>query len=279
MDHAWHTVGTSYHHDNPWPDGDLYVETNLLSGMRYSTDGDTPSKQGAGSYITVSWVPSPWKFTLSAKDYRGYEYEFRRPPTLEEDVVASINNESVAATKLGIERVFGAHALSLSTLYGYDGLIRTQIYHGVVGGRMRLIPVTLEWKTGYRDLPTDSNLTHASIGLKIPTFSVQSLDIMLRKQIERRFLSLLPSHEDRNVTEVTYRFSSRWNAGAGLEFVPTNAEELGRYFGNLSASYASGDLTVRAFLGQTSGGTRCSAGVCRRIPPFSGGSIEAHISL
>jgi hypothetical protein len=277
-DRRWNTIGASLAREGASDGVDAYLESNVLLTQRVGRNGIESLPSGYGTYASLSWVPAPWKFRVEGKDYRDYRFEFRRPPTLEEDIVETVNTENVSAARVSAEyRFLEAQAFAkASYLVGDDRLKQSNIHHGVVGGGFKG-PGKTAWEVsaGYRVMPTLSDLTHAAIKSKIPTFEGQSVEVAVRRFLTRTDLSREVVRNDKHILDVTYNFSPKFNVGAGMELVPTNSVDTGKRFFNGSANVRLGAFALKGFVGTTSGGTLCSGGVCRTVPPFSGGSLES----
>lgn len=259
--------------------GSLYVESNVLLTDYLTLPIEQPN--GYGSYGAVAWTGDGWRVKVEGKDYRDFYYDFRRPPTLEEDVVISLNTQNVSAGKVLFEKRLndGRSSVWASTLVGEDRFLHTDIVHGVVGTKLKIGKRgQIEAKAGYRDELGKNDLTHAMVRSKIPTWTSQSLELGARKQRARRGLDLgEPTFDDRNYVDVAYNFSERWNVAVGYEYVPSNPGNV--HFANASANYRNGGFAGRVFVGQTSGGTQCSGGICRQVPPFSGAMVETTVTF
>jgi Family of unknown function (DUF6029) len=232
------------------------------------------------SFTSLSWSENPWKVKLEVKDYSRFDFDFRKPPSLEEDVpLANVPNNysDITAGKLYTEYLLLGSGTKIysSVLYGSDHLENATLVHGVTGTKVSLgIKSDVEMKVGYRTLVNHQQISHGSLKGKLKTYPGQSLEIELRKQLSRLQLNTSPSTEDRNSVAVTYTFSEDWNVTGGYEYIPTNDPETGNNFFNLGAVYKKGPLTSRAFIGQTSGGAQCAGGVCRQAPAYSGAMLE-----
>lgn len=282
VDRRWHTVGASISREGASDGVDAYLESNVLLTQRIGTIQNESLPNGFGTYASLSYVPAPWKFRLEAKDYRDYRFEFRRPPTLEEDIVETINTQDVSAGKLSAEyRFMEAQAFSkVSYMFGEDRVKKSPIHHTVLSGGFKG-PGKTAWEisAGYRYMPQVADLTHAGIKSKVPTFEGQSVEVGLRRIFNRSVVGVSVARDDKNIVDLTYNFSTKFNLGAGLEFVPTNTIEAGKRFASGSATVKLGAFLAKAFIGTTSGGTLCSGGVCRVVPAFSGGALESTYSF
>lgn len=279
----FHTVGASIDQEGVWEDADLYLESNALF-TRTLGDAAQTLPTGYGSYGSISWSPTPWKTKLEVKDYRKYGFEFRRPPTLEEDIIESVNISEVSASRLYAEHRLGETGSSSvfgSYLVGQDRLVGSSIHHGVIGTRFHPWNRTeIELKGGYRTLPGKTNLSHAAIKGKWKTFPGQMVELGFRKQFSNLNLETAePIEEDRNIYELGYTFSENVSTSVGYEYIPTNFDEVGTHFANAGATYKMGNLVARGFVGKTSGGTVCSGGVCRQVPPYTGALVETTLSF
>lgn len=276
----YHTVGALAAADAIVENVDVYLESNALLTRTFG-DVATDVPNGYATYGSVAWSPAPYKAKLEVKDYRQFGYEFRRPPTLEEDIIESINISDVSAARL-----YGEHrnpetrtTFHSSYLLGRDRLLGGDIHHGVAGVKFIAMEIGFEVKAGYRTMPGKSNLTHGDLKGKIKTFKGQSLELGYRKRYGNLNLDFLPAVNDRNLFDLTYTFSEEWNVGLGYEYIPSFSEEMGRNFYNAGFNYKTGSLISRAFVGRTSGGTMCSGGVCRAVPPYTGALVDATYSF
>ncbi len=273
----WHTGGATLGVDNVLEGVDLYLESNLL----VTSLPDAPATSlpnGYGSYGSLTWSPHPWKARIEVKDYRDYFYDFRRPPTLEEDIVLAINTQNVSAGKLYVEHQFQDSKTTVygSYLIGDERVDHATLHHGVLGtkfagpGRS-----AFEVKSGYRTEPGKMYLAHGAVKSKLHTFKGQAVELEVRKQYTKSDSdSALVKSEDRNSVFFTYTFSEMFNAGLGYEYIPTNPDSAGKNFFNVGGTYKWGQLTAKAFIGETSGGVLCSGGVCRQVPPYTGAMVE-----
>lgn len=281
-DKTWTTIGTTIQQNNLFPAGEGYAEVNaLISHVRVS-GRDTVLPTGWGAYSSISWAPAPWKVKWEGKLYEDYVFEFRRPPTLEEDIVETTNTSRVVGSKWAADYRInaGKGTVGGSYLVAYDRMTQAPIHHWVGSGKYKVSSIIeLEGKSGYRTSPNRNWLAHASFKGKLKTFKGQWLELGYRKQYGRIKLDLLPATEDRNAIDFSYVFSERISTGLGYEYLPENAPEFGKHFANVSTSLRFGALAAKAMLGQTSGGTLCSAGICRQVPAFTGAQVETTYSF
>lgn len=274
-DKRWHTVGTTFSADAFAPGWDAYVESNVMLRQRiYPTVDNLPT--GYGSYGSVVYSPVPsWKLKLEGRDYRNYAYDFHRPPTMEEDIVTSLNFNNITAAKFSAERRMGIyHSIRASLLAGNDRVVKTNVQHAVLSGKWKVAEVGFEARSGYRWMNEQSDLIHGDIKAKIPTLSGQFAEIGYRKLYGHSNLNFLPTLDDRNFFDFGYTFSSHWSLSAGVEYVPSNPVAVGQMFYNVGTLVKFDSFTSRAFLGSTSGGPQCSGGICRLVPPYSGVMLE-----
>jgi hypothetical protein len=271
------TVGAAIQAENILEDVDLYGESNVLTGDHHENAQSITT--GYGSYASVSWAPSPWKLKVEGKDYRSFAYEFRRPPSLEEDIIPTINYNDVSAGRVYGERKLGETGQATvfsSFLGGYDRAEHTQLYHPVVGTKFPLLTgVDMEIRSGYRWMPDNSNLSHGAVKTKIKTGKGQYFELEYRKQYANSGLATaVTEKDDRNLILAGYTFNERWSLGAGYEYIPTKEVSVGNHYANFNGTYKTGPFVGRALVGKTSGGTQCSGGVCRQVSPFTGAYLE-----
>jgi len=277
FDKTWTTVGATIQQNRLFSDAEGYGEVNALISHINVGGQDRVLPRGWGAYATVSWAPSPLKVKWEGKLYDEYNFEFRRPPTLEEDIVETTNTQNVIASKWLVDYKLpeSKAAVGASYLLGYDRPTAAPIHHLVGTAKWKILPSwDVESKAGYRHSPDRNWLLHASFKTKIKTFKGQYVELGYRKQLGRVKLNLLPSDEDRNAVDFSYAFSERISTSVGYEYLPENDPEFGQHFANVGASLRFGSLVAKAMFGQTSGGTLCSAGVCRQVPPFTGALFE-----
>ncbi len=276
FDKNWHTLGVNFAVNGIADTIDVYGETNALVTDGLGANAKNAYPTGFGSFVSIGWADAGWRVKAEGKDYRQYYYDLRRPPALEDDIVATLNTQDVTAGRLTVERQLAPKTSVYSSfLYGSDRNYRAELRHGIVGGKfIGPLSSAIELKAGYRWMPGNQNMSHASGKLKLPTFKGESLELEYRKQIENKELKTYRVIDDRNQTYLTYNFSEQFNAGLGFEFVPTNPEPVQANFYNAQATFKSGPYQAKVFAGQTSGGTLCSGGVCRLVPPFSGAYLE-----
>jgi hypothetical protein len=280
-DKRWNTAGV-YADISLSPQINIYAETNiLLREPLSSTITDTPP--GFGSYGAVLYTGSDWKQKLEIKDYRNYIFDFHRPPVLEEDIVPTLNFEDVTGGRLTVERKLGSDfrtSVSSSLLVAYDRVVKSSVYHGVLKSKATFAHgYQVEARVGYRQLPLQADLSHGNIKIKIPTFTAQAVELGYRKLFNRSGLNFLSAVEDRNYFDLAYTLSDEWSVNLGAEYLPTNAVDATRWFFNAGTYFKTGAFSARAFVGGTSGGPQCSGGICRQVPPFSGGMVEGTYSF
>ncbi|NBX68788.1 MAG: hypothetical protein EBR01_07495 [Proteobacteria bacterium] len=281
LDDRFQTAGLTFSQDNIYESIDLYTEANMMLSDKASKGQWIRRPLARANYASISWTEAPWKFKAELKDYSHFDFDFRKPPSMEEEVpLANVPNNfsDITAGKLYAEYLVlgnGSKGYS-SMLYGRDRLENADLYHAVTGGKISLSSKSeIEMKIGYRAVLERSEITHGSVKGKLKTLPGQMAELELRKQFSRLQLNTSPSKEDRNSVYLTYSFSESWNVTGGLEFIPTNDAEIGRQFFNLGTSYRRGALATRAFVGDTSGGAQCAGGVCRQAPAYSGAMFEA----
>ena len=281
LDKRLQTVGLTFAQENILNSIDLYVESNVMVTDKANKGHWNRDPNASASFASLSWSKSPWTLKAELKDYRKFDCDFRRPPSLEEDVpLVNVPNNigDVTAARIYAENrsLESGTKIYSSFLYGRDRLENANFYHAVLGNKIPLGQKSeVEFKTGYRWLLNHSNISHGSIKGKIKTLPGQMVELEFKKQYSQLQLNTTPTLEDRNAVAITYSFSELWNMSAGLEYVPTNDLELGKEFFNLGASYKKGSLSSRAFIGKTSGGAQCAGGVCRQVPAYSGAMLEA----
>jgi hypothetical protein len=279
FDKRWHTAGMTFSSDGFAPGWDVYAESNVMLGQRLLPQSqDLPTAWG--SYASVVYAPLPWKFKLEARDYRNYAYDFHRPPTMEEDIVTSLNFTNITAARFWAERRLGVYnRVRASILSGEDRVVRTNVHHAVLSGLWKVGEVSFESRAGFRVMETQSDLVHGDVRAKIPTFAGQVLELGYRKLRGRSNLQTFATLDDRNFFDLAYTFSSHWSMTAGMEYVPSNPVATGQQFYNVGAVAKYDSFTSRAFVGSTSGGPQCSGGICRLVPPYSGLMVEGTVSF
>jgi hypothetical protein len=282
-DKSWHTVGALVNQENIFGAVDAYLESNLLLQSLLNPGGGAETlPDGVGTYAALSLAPGGWKAKWELKDYRNYNFEWHRPPTLEEDIIEVTNLSEVTGTRLSYEKSLDDLGSSVegSWLWGYDRATGSQVYHGVIGSKVK-VSRTTEWelKGGYRWMPDHNQLVHGDLKGSFKTFKGQALEIEARTQYANLKLNLLPYQDDRNVFTVTYTWSEHFTTGVGYEYVPSNDPDIGQHFYNGSVGYKTGTLVSKAFIGQTSGGTLCSGGICRQVPAYSGAMLETTVQF
>jgi hypothetical protein len=260
---------------------DVYLESNVLVTDFLTRSIFQPT--GYGSYGVIAWTGQGWRVKFEGKDYRKFFYDFRRPPTMEEDTVLTLNTQDVSAVKALFEQRVGDGRSSVwaSVLAADDRIVRAPIVHGVVGTKWKIgRRGEVEVRSGYRDEIGKNDLLHGMVRSKIPTWTSESIEISYRKLRGHRGLDLAePTVDDRNFVDVGYNLTERWNLAVGYEYVPSNPEASGAHFANASLNYRQGGFAGRLFVGRTSGGPQCSAGICRLFPPFSGALAETTITF
>lgn len=281
----YQTYGLGLESRDVLPGLDAYAETNWMDWeAATSSKGFKKKPRGYASFAALTYSDLAFKTKLEAKDYRQFVYDFQRPPTLEEEIVLATNNSDVSAARWSVEGRFGedrASSVGASYLRGEDRELKTSIHHPLVFSKVKWSPgFEMEARGGYRWMPEKNNLAHGSLKGKIKTAKGQYVEIELRKQLlNQAILSPIPIREERNAVLTTYTFSESFNVGFGYEYMPTNIPELGNHFVNGSATYKTGMLTARGFVGQTSGGTQCASGVCRQVPPYTGAYLETQLAF
>ena len=273
IDKRWHTGGVTLNAEGFAPGWDAYAEANVMANevVGSSTNGPT----AYGSYGSLIFSPVPWKFKLEARDYRNYQYDFHRPPTMEEDIVTSLNFSNITAARLSVERRVGVlNTVRASLLAGNDRILNTTVRHAVAALKWKFGDVAVEGRSGYRWLQGQSDLLHGDIKTKIPTFSGQFIELGYRKLHGFNNLNVMPTLDDRNFFDLAYTFSPHWSVNVGVEYVPSNPTDIGQQFLNVGSLVKVDSFTSRAFVGATSGGPQCSGGICRMVPAYSGMMVE-----
>lgn len=282
----YQTLGLAFDSRDLIPGVETYLESNVMD-WEASTSPKKPTQKkprAYASFASLSYSDLAFKSKLEFKDYRNFFYDFQRPPTLEEDFVLATNNSDVTAGKMGVEGRFGEErttVLGTSYLTGVDRELDARIHHPLLYSKFKISSgIDMELKGGYRWSPEKNNLAHASLKTKVKTTKGQYIELELRRQnLNQAISSPIPIRTERNVAIATYTFSEKFNMGLGYEYMPTNPSELGNHFVNGSATYKTGLLTARGFVGQTSGGTQCSSGVCRQVPPYTGAYLETSLTF
>lgn len=283
MTKRYATVGALVSQENIIDGVDAYAETNFLNTEQLEPS-KTQLKNGYASYAAVSWSGLPWKAKLEGKDYRGFDYDWRRPPTLEEDVIRQDNFIDVTAVRAVIERRLsdeGTASVFTSYLVGMDREQGAVLNHPVVGTKFELpFRSNMEIKGGYRWMPNRQNLIHSAVKLKVKTLKAQAVEAEYRKQFWHLALNTAtPATEERNIFSLGYTFSEAISVVGGYEYIPTNDTEAGKNFYNIGGAYRTGHFSARAFVGQTSGGVMCSGGVCRKVDPYTGAYIDTVVTF
>ncbi len=273
-DKRWHTLGLSVNATGFAPGWDIYLETNGMSPEPLLS-GTARGSIAWGSYGSLIYAPGEWKFKVEFKDYRNYSYDFRRPPTLEEDIVTSLNFSDVTAARFWAERKFGLYnQMRASLLWGEDRVVKASLRHAVASAKWRTGETSWEGRLGYRWLLQYSDLLHGDIKAKVPTLGGQFLELGYRKLHGFNNLSSFTVLDDRNFLDLAYTFSAHWGVNLGLEYVPSNPVAVGQYFANAGAVVKVDAFSSRLFVGNTSGGPQCSGGICRMVPAYSGFMLE-----
>lgn len=281
-DKTWTTVGMVAEYSDPDDYADAYGEADFLISHISVAGSDRVLPRGFGAYASLSYAPNPWRLKVEGKAYDQYNFSFRRPPTLEEDIVETTNIDNVSAVKWLADYRFGEGkgTVGSSYLIAYDKDINAPIHHWVANAKAKIGGgVEMETKAGYRQSPERHWLWHASLKTKVKTFKGQYAELGFRKQQGMKKLDLVPVPENRNMIDFTYSFSERLSTSLGIEYLPDNSEEAGRLFANIGSTVRWNALSAKAMIGQTSGGTLCSAGVCRQVPAFTGALLETTYAL
>lgn len=280
-DRSFKTLGSSIAVDGINGSVDFYGEANLLIATRTANAGEFELPRGTATYGSLSWTPDSWNVKIELKDYRDYHFYFRRPPTLEEDIVETLNIDDVTAVRTLVEHRIPDTKTSFLTSFmaGEDRLLETKIHHLVGGSKFQAGPTSWEARAGYRWHPEKARLIHGYLKSKIKTFPGQSLELGYRKQISDTDLDLFPTRDDRNYFDVTYNLNERFSIGGGFEYVPSNGDDVGTKFFNGNVAYKTGNFNGRAFLGKTSGGPQCAGGVCRQVPSYEGVLLDLTVSF
>lgn len=283
MTKRYATLGASLQQENILDGVDAYFESNYMNTETLDPVRKTLAG-GYASYAALTWSSLPWKVKAEGKDYRSFEYEWQRPPTLEEDVIRENNFKDVSAVRLGVERRLFAQGTANvygTYLYGYDREWNAPLNHPIVGTKFPLSSrMEMELKGGYRWLSGKQNLVHTGTKAKLRTWKAQALEAEYRLQFWKYGLdSEKSTREDRHLVSLGYIFNEAISAQVGYEYKPTNDSETGKNFYNVGGVYRTGHFATRAFLGQTSGGVQCAGGICRRIDPYTGAYLETTVSF
>ncbi len=278
-----HTVGVTFD-KSLFDEVDLYAESNMLLSTKRLGGTEAEQPTGYGSYASLVWSPSPWKAKLEVKDYRKLDLDWNRVPTLEDDLIVSVHTKDVSAFRLYGERKIGQSRATVysSYLLADDREERGIVNHPIIGTKIPLPNhAELESKAGYRWVPNHYYLMHVQGKGQLRTAPGQFIELSVRKQFGRTNLDKgeLYGEEDKYVAALTYTFSEKFNATLGYEYVPTNEYAQGQHFPSVGASYRTGSLVARGFVGQTSGGPQCAGGMCRQVLAFSGAMAETTITF
>ncbi len=279
-----HTVGAVLEKEGLFDEVDFYAESNTVFTTKRLNGEEVAQPNSYGSYGSLVWSPLPWKAKLEFKDYRRFEREWVRVPTLEDELIVSLHNKDVSAFRAYGERKIGEARATVysSYLIGQDREDNAVINHPIVGAKIPLPNhAELDSKVGYRWEPNRSYLFHVGGKGKLRTGKGQYVELELKKQFGRSGLDKgeLYDELDKYVGLLTYTFSESFSATLGYEFVPTNEYAQGQHFPSLGANYKTGAVVARGFVGQTSGGAQCSGGMCRNVPAFTGAMAETTISF
>lgn len=277
FDKTHNVAGLYWNQPNLSKDLDSYAETDFLLTQNLKEGRYAFNPTGVAAYGALVWTPVPFRLKLEAKSYTHYSLEFQRPPTLEVDFVETLNNHDVWGTRLTAEylNLESLSQYSLSYLVGEDLDRQVNIHHWVGGWSFPSFGKT-KWdlSVGYRTLPGLENMAHGSVKVSFPTWGQQFVDFQFRKEYKNLDLNRIPDWEDKNIFHLGYSFSRAFQMGLGYEFVPFNDAVVGRNFAHLTSEVKTGGFVGKLLVGQTSGGTLCSGGVCRQRPPFSGALLE-----
>jgi hypothetical protein len=266
IDKQWNSFGLLVSKENLLEDLDFYAESSLQLTQSFTSTSTLNLPNSYGSYAGLVYSPDNWKFIAEAKDYRNETFEFRKPPTLEEDFIENQNIADMTAGKLKVERSLnnGDTRLSTSYLYGDDRTAVSPVHHATLAIKQKGDLFTdNEIKVGYRYHPEKLQLWHLDLKTKLPMGS-QSIEVGFRKRDS--------NISSKNQLDFTFNFSEKFNIALGYEYLPTNLTD--QHFLNLASTIRMGSFSAKAFLGQTSGGVLCSGGVCRTVPPYSGAMVE-----
>ena len=278
FDKRWHTAGVTLGFEQFAPGWDAYAEGNFL--LQENLGSTVPARPGRGSYASLVYSPGAWKFKLEAKDYGDFNYDFQRPPALEEDVVTTLNFNNVTAGRFWVEHRLGVYnQIRSSLLFGQDRVTNTQVGHAVVSGKWKLGAAAFESRAGYRWMAGQEDLIHGDLKTKVPTFTGQTLEFGVRKLHRQTTFGGLVSLDDRNFVDFAYTFSSKWSLNVGYEYVPSYDPSFGQHFANVGTLLKFQTVSARASFGSTSGGPQCSGGICRLVPAYSGFLLESTVSL
>lgn len=270
LDKRWHTIGALIG-QQLGPHLDIYMETNVM--VREDLAFGTPNTTASASYGTLVFGAGSWKGKAEFREYRGFAYDFQRPPTMEEDIVSTLNFSDVTAAKFTVERRLGVYnSIRASLLMGNDHTVDTTFRHAVAAAKWKAGPVAVDSRLGYRWFDGQSQIAHGDIKAKIPTVTGQSVELGYRKLYSRTGLNLIPTTDDRNFFDLAYTFSSHWSLTVGAEYVSSSSTTKTFANAGLMAKYDA--FSSRAFLGSTSGGPQCSGGICRMVPAYSGVMLE-----
>lgn len=283
FDRRWHTLGGSFLAEGLGDEWDLFLESNVI--LQEALDPSVSQRlPGTATFGSLVWSPGAWKVKFEAKNYRGFYYDFHRPPSIEEDIIHTINTQDITAGRVTLERNLGSPSLApgqgsnvrASTLVGFDHLLGTPFRHSVASGYWAISSkASLNYRAGYRWTDTRTAVRHANVSLKFPSPIGQSMELGFRKLLEDTDLETSVSTVDRNAIDFTLNPVDGWSVTLGYEFLPNRSDDLGKHFFNVGTRLAKKSFQGRVFVGQTSGGPQCSGGICRVVPPYTGAAVEA----
>ncbi len=276
-----HTLGLVWEHSDLFPAVDWYAESNVV--VQNTAGLNQPNAYG--TYQSLTWAPVPWSFKEQLKDYRNYNFTFRNPPSLEEDIVPFVDLNNISEMRLTASRRLASmrDTAEVAFVYGQERtepLYPTTVHH-IVGGTQFGTGEhgTVLLRGGYRWVPGDTYLWHARVKGSFRTGPGQNFDFTLEKQKSLFAIQAIPTHYDLNRIVAAYVFSPRWTVSLGFDHVPTNAVNVGTQFFNASVLCNLGQAQAKVFFGRTNGGVLCSGGICRWIPPYSGAMLETTLTF
>jgi len=268
------SVGNAWEFSEVIPETDIYLESNLLS---------RGEKQplGIGSYVSIVPTLGSWRLKLEGKDYRNYEFAFRKAPTLEDEVVETLNTQNVSSGRMTVEKLVSETSLTFlgtSFALGIDRQQLYQYYHSTLFVKnIDASFMQVDAKAGHRSEGEYGKLWHGNVRLKTKHLGFRSTEFGFNKRSYAYNQVLFPALEDRNSWDVAFAITKEFNLGAGFDWIPSRDDQ--KYFGNLTLEWRAQSWNLKTFLGSTGGGTQCSLGICRQIPAYNGAYLELNLEV
>jgi hypothetical protein len=276
---------------------DVYYEYTTLRSSRPFSNG---AEEGRAAYLSATAAIGDLSFTAEYKDLENFFFRYSTPPIIEDQGMELISDffafypEDLEAAKLRVDYSLPTETLLYAVVAHYDEKATRHpsyyrylrdIHHFYFGVEhafesgahlLGFIGRRREESTGYFYQFTGPT-THGAVEGTLPLWSRFSVEVEYRfsrlngdlVEFERNKLAVSLARSQ------LFTLTGVWeSSNLPGEIFYTGKEDF--YYAQLDIKILRKHL-VRIFAGETRGGMKCSGGVCKYVPAFSGTRFEAVI--